>query len=987
MSWLDSMAVGGGGSAGGGSVGIAQGEIRIDTKSLAQARAVTIREAKLMGSSLRSIGDETEKGVRQAESSLSRLSKSMNGFQRTMSLALGAITAMGTAAAQSVKSLNARFRILSGSEAEATKKLADLRQLAEDLDQPFLETAEGATAIMPALKGTNASLTDTLMLVQRLAILDPVQGISGAAFAVREFINGEYLSLVRRLELDRGRLKKIRDESAGDVGKSIEGLSAYIDEMGMTNEALREMGATGANAFRVLRSEGTETLATFFEPFLNDVLIPMTRAFSELLTELRKTSPELKKFVGIAAGLAGLQGISNLPMIAAMPGAGAIGKVGTYGAAAYAGAQGGAYIARKTGMPGTEGKSQNEVLGQAFNTFKQALLGAFNTLVQIGGIMKAGGLVIQNAFGVVVAAIRLAASNVGNAFADVVDMLGGVVAAIARGIGDLLQQIDQIDLGEIKIGSGALSKTFDLGVISFGTAEAGQALKDFADGAENAGDALRTGDAAMQDYQDTMDRGIALSEDQKQALDDNIKSGRELVKSFGQTLGLFKEGASALEIMNNALETMRGVVRAVIEQVTAPEAPKYTVTDELLAGFAEYQQDLKDIEAQAHSESEDEVREYEERKAEIMRSFAESVQKMLEDEAIRYARALADAQRKERDIRTGLRDALAEASKNLAESISDLNEQYYRDQERSTKNHLRTMRDIARDGAEGMQRAAARLDAVGMWEAMRTMQRRLEDEKENYNDQEEERREKLAEAIADEKQHYAERVQLAKDNAAKQIAQLWEQFNREEQIRREDNARKLMQMQQANQAELAQLSTQHQDRLTAIQTQVSAEKTARDNAWIDEFNAAQDHVDAMVAVQKKGTEQLEKELKDWWDSLAHHVSTIAAASVSGGTYTPTPYATGGRLTRTGLFKGERDEEVLRPDVSNFLRRMMGGEISQTGLMAAVSGGGRSGSGGGGFTVGDVIVNFPAGGEAWSKEEAKSYVYDELVGIFRGLATA
>jgi hypothetical protein len=610
--------------SGGASVGLAQGKIVIDTQSLAQQRGVVVREARLMGQSLqREIGGQTDAGVRQAETALNRLQSSLQSVTRGISLALGAIAGLGVASAQSVKSLEARFRLLAGSEEQATKQLATLREMADKTGQPFLQLVEGATAIMPALRGTNGELDKTLGLVQRLAILDPAQGVAGAAFSIREFINGEYLSLVRRLELDRKRVRAILAEADGDTRKQIDLLSDYIDEMGLTEEAMYEMGASGVNAFRVLRDEGTQTLAVFFEPFLNDFLIPITRAFRDMLRELRTLSPELQKFVGISAGLAATSALAQrgLPLIGAIPGGRAIAAGGVLAAAGYAGIQGGAFIARKAGLPGTEGKSQSEVINDAFTTFKQLLLVVTNAIGQFGLWIEEGAFKVGNAIGALSAGVQGGAALVGNALADLVDAIGSGVGTILEGFARFLEALE-------------FDETLDLGLkkinISLGFGDLPDDLRDMADDAGHLGDALRTGDEEIQKLWDRWQRGTDLTEDQIATLQDHEANMKKNLLSMGEWLGVIEHQRSAVDVLSDAVGNLTNVFQMAADQARQLAAAEdIVITDDILDAFEQFQGDMAELEDQYQNDREQELEDHEKRKADLIDSYSDRVEEIL----------------------------------------------------------------------------------------------------------------------------------------------------------------------------------------------------------------------------------------------------------------------------------------------------------------------------------------------------------------------
>lgn len=951
MSWLDQFAAGNTG-------GIAQGAIRIDTRSLAQSRAIVVREAQVMGDAMtKRLGGGTEAGVKQAVSALDRLETQLSSVHKTTSILFAAITASGLKSVQSVKTLEARFRLLEGSEADATKQLAALRELARDTKQPFLDVVEGATAIMPALRGTNADLTKTLTLVQRLAILDPVQGVQGAAFAVREFLNGEYLSLVRRLELDRKRLQQIRDQAGGDEAKAILMLSDYIAELGITEDALKEFGDSGATAFAVLRSEGTETLAAFFDPLLNEFVIPLVQALGDLLRALRNVSPEMQKLVGISAGLYALTAAGGtLPLVGKIPGGGTIAKAAGVGLAGYLGAQAGVGATRVLGEAGVggferyRGRSQADVGSEITTRIKQVAVILAEGLMWVSRQLRTGGMVIVNVFDNLKASLQYAAANVVNALASLVGVFTEAGASMVDAIASLLESIDTIDLGPF-------------GKKSLGTADTAASLRTFAEGLRSLDDGMRTSDETMQGYLDTMHRGIGITQAQRDELNAMEDAQNKLVVSFGESIGVIDKVKSHWE---RVFEAAQNWTRPSAAETPTPDL---AINEELVAEWERFQDELAAIEAEAQADRLEEVANYEARKAELIADYQQRIVQMLEEESIRYQRALEETTRRESDIRADLAEKMADADADHQKKVGELLKSYNESTERATEEHLRRLEAIERDGKRSIADAAMRLDAVALWRAQQKMREDLEQERDSYQREQEERREALEEALRQETASYDERLQAARVAAEKQIQQLWERFTREEQMNREDMARKLALMQQSHQQELAQLSTQHQARLAQITASANAESQRLEKSFIDTFNKLQidagNHQAVLADVHRKGQAQIEADLRAWYaaqkaivqSELGTMVGSILGASVTtvGSLLGATvgSQASGGTIGETGKYMMHAGEEVISRPYATALRSLMGGDVSQPALVSAAAAGMGKG---GGVSVGQISIS-------------------------------
>lgn len=855
----------GGLSTGAGNVGgIARGEIVIGTASLAQTRNVVIREAQLMGKALQEgIGSSTEAGVKQAQASLNQLEDSLGSVKRSAGLVLLALTTMGLKSAQSVKVLELRFRALSGSEEKAAEHLETLRKLAEKSGQPFLEMAEGATALLPAVRGTNADLGKTVMLAQRLATMDPMQGITGASLAIREFLSGEYLSLVRRLELNRTRLRKIRDEANGDVAKMIEGLSDYIGEIGLSEEAMYEFGRSGVTAFLVLRDEGKQTLASFFDPLLNNYLVPIARAFADLLAILRRVSPELREFIAMNAALLAISGIGSkgLPIIGVLPGGKTLGKVAVGGALVYGGAHVGVEATRIAAAAGVggferfEGKSHGDVAGALTDTLKQVLVIVVNALGQLAVYLRQGGMLIGNAFKVVKAELDLAKALLSNAFALVVDVLGKAVGGIVDAVAGILEGLDRIDLGPV--------------TITMGTAGVAADMRKLADGARSLGDGLRVSKEEMDGYVNTLKQGAGLTAEQEADLQKMRDGISDVVISLSEGLGLIEESVDAAgEKMGVLAQFIRDVAGVVNEVIASQEGNYLVANEEAITAWLDFQDEMRELDEEYRADLEEEGKSYTESITKIETDAHKQIADIVEQEAERAKRAAAELARQIAAVEEDRAEKIADSEAQRSKRIAELRAEYQDAEAEAEEEHQRKLARIQRDGRESMLEAASRLDAVGVFNAQRNMERSLRDADENYNLEKAERAKRLAEAIAQENEAHQERVAAAEKAAAKRIETLQEQYAREEEEAKKNADSRIAEIREQAAEQLREEQKQHAERLRKLVENLKEEKQKKETAFIQTMNAIQYaagmHEQNLIAIHRQGQATAEQDLRAWW---------------------------------------------------------------------------------------------------------------------------
>ncbi|RXM69432.1 hypothetical protein [Clostridium tetani] len=143
--------------------------------------------------------------------------------------------------------------------------------------------------------------TDKLMelnkLAERLAFLDPTQGLEGAGFALKEILGGDGMSLKGRFGFGSGEIKQLKEATSMD--DFIKKFDHMVSEKGGTQKAVEE----AANAASSLWNNLMANISTSFAKAGNralEVMKPALRALNEAFRE-GKFQPF---FDSISSGLA-----------------------------------------------------------------------------------------------------------------------------------------------------------------------------------------------------------------------------------------------------------------------------------------------------------------------------------------------------------------------------------------------------------------------------------------------------------------------------------------------------------------------------------------------------------------------------------------------------------------------------------------------------------------------------------------------------------
>lgn len=684
--------------------GVAPGRFRIDTSDITRARVVVTREAGAMGASMLGIGrnaaqmdSATSRALANianrfkiAEENARRFGQSdlgviQRGLQEAATSASGLVVTLGAAglvragvaAAGQIQRMNALMLIFSGSQQKANQRMAELRAIAERTGQSFMDVAEGALAILPAVGRNNVDLATTLSLVQRLALLDPAQGVQGAAFAIRELMSGTYLSLASRFELSKTQLKALVDAAKGEPQAILEGLDQMVSGMGLTQEAFEELNRSGVNAFTRLSGTVREALGTAFTPFLVDVLQPMATGIANMVAELNRVNPAILTWgAGITLAVAGArplllilsQLIAHYQMLVPLAAAG----IGVFGGVRLA--QG--LADRGIGDQRLRTDSGEDPLAVVTERIKQAIVLAASTIADVAGIIEAGGIALMNAF--TQAGLFLENSGL---------KLNRALSLVAEDLLRLVRQFDEADrLGQWR---------------------------------------TRVTEPQIKMNQLRLNQGLGFTPDQQSAFDAHQAARQAMVAGIAQILfPAAEEVAQEVEAVAQEISPLQAALNgfaSVVSENSDKIAETIARISELNTEFERESQRIKDDRAIAAGRDQFDSSL---RSARSARDFQRNIDQEDADFWSNRARQISDHNQEVQDVEE-------ETQRREAEMRAE----FARTNLREAEDHGKRLAEIERDTREQVQDAAARLDATAVIAAYKNGNRRVEQEKDTYETQ------------------------------------------------------------------------------------------------------------------------------------------------------------------------------------------------------------------------------------------------------------
>jgi hypothetical protein len=235
----------------------------------------------------------TIKGVTSA---LGAIGLAAQGIEAIAGAAQGAGSALGVGLASQMEMVTARFNAFTKDGAQTEKILGQVREEANKTPFAFAEMANAAAMLLPASKTAQGGLMGLVQTSEILAALNPSEGLEGAAFALREALSGDFVSVMERFNIPRELINRLKAEgvpAAEIVGRALQEMGADMSLVGnlagttqgrlstfqdaidglrlVAGKPILEALGRGLDRLSAALSEGQEPLARFAQ-MIGDIL-------------------------------------------------------------------------------------------------------------------------------------------------------------------------------------------------------------------------------------------------------------------------------------------------------------------------------------------------------------------------------------------------------------------------------------------------------------------------------------------------------------------------------------------------------------------------------------------------------------------------------------------------------------------------------------------------------------------------------------------
>lgn len=195
---------------------------------MANSNIVVMIQARDQASSvLQKVGAEVQKlgmhmpnigaGISKVMDGLGRIGLAGMGIQALTAGAKGLGDAIGLGLNNEIEQVTASFNAFTKDSNKTAEIMAQVRAEADKTPFSFGEMAKATASLMPVAKSSKIALMDLVREAEVLAASNPLEGLEGASFSLREAMTGDFTSIIERFNLSRTTINKLKSEGKANI--------------------------------------------------------------------------------------------------------------------------------------------------------------------------------------------------------------------------------------------------------------------------------------------------------------------------------------------------------------------------------------------------------------------------------------------------------------------------------------------------------------------------------------------------------------------------------------------------------------------------------------------------------------------------------------------------------------------------------------------------------------------------------------------------
>lgn len=250
-----------------------------------------------------------ERGLDEAESRTeSFTSKLTSGFSKIGGFMGGAmlsgVTALGGGIAalggsglmlnNSLEQTTAKLNAFTKDGAKSAQILEMIRERAAKTPFEFDEMASSASALLPVSKMSGIALDQLMEKAEILAASNPMEGLEGAAFSLKEAASGDFTSIIERFNLSRSTLNRLKEEGV----PALDAIQIAMQEMGLDTDLVTSLAETAGGRWSTFKDTIQGVASTITKPIFDKI----SSGLADVNKLFEANKPQLEAFGNILAG-------------------------------------------------------------------------------------------------------------------------------------------------------------------------------------------------------------------------------------------------------------------------------------------------------------------------------------------------------------------------------------------------------------------------------------------------------------------------------------------------------------------------------------------------------------------------------------------------------------------------------------------------------------------------------------------------------------
>ncbi|MDV6295181.1 hypothetical protein [Rhodococcus aetherivorans] len=179
----------------------------------------------------------------------------------------GAGAVIGFKFNSSVEQAETKLMAFMQSQERVAKTMKWVKDEAAKTQFSFTDMADAAAQLTPTANVSGIALEDLVRQAEVLAAINPAEGLSGAAFSLREALSNDWVSIVERFNLPRARINQLKEEGV----PAMEAIKRVLKEMGIDYGLVAAQGQTVSARFDQVKDKLTMMAGAATKPIFDRV--------------------------------------------------------------------------------------------------------------------------------------------------------------------------------------------------------------------------------------------------------------------------------------------------------------------------------------------------------------------------------------------------------------------------------------------------------------------------------------------------------------------------------------------------------------------------------------------------------------------------------------------------------------------------------------------------------------------------------------------